>query len=415
MQKKVMIILVLICGITLAPAVKFTATKTAEASEKYLKIVAVSKAVEALGKIGDPAARDILLRALRSKDFFVRAAAAQALGKIGEKTEQRLLSRLLNDESYLVRVRAAVSLLDLGQKDAEKIILGYLASDNPTLRGVAVEQAGTSNETFLRALKEMLEKEGDSFVRAIIIERLGDQKFKPALAHIHAALGDKDFRVRQSAVNALGEFREKENIPKLLQRLEDKNTAVRAAAKIALAKCGDRSKIEIFRKELDSDDIMLQTSSYGSLGLLGAVDIVPLLLNHVVSADSSQFQRRVAAGALRELKPRVDKLTASILEEAEILYGLPLRETLRFDYQVNGEDLVLLLVKALSNEHDPLYKDAPLLILELGAERALPALREALSKEQDIELIATIAHVLGDFSDKDAVGSLIKIIEKYGI
>jgi HEAT repeat protein len=382
--------------------------------DRYSKLLVTSKVVEALGKIGDPEVRDILIEALGSKEFFIRANAAQALGRIQDKKSIPLLRDLLDDKNYLVKILAAVALFDLGQQDTAGVLFALLKDDNPEVRSATAAEVGRLGEEFLFALTEIVQKEEEYSVRVKALEQLGENKFEYALADIRRALDDKNAYVRRAACFAIGEIEDKQSIPLILGKLDDEDIRVRAEAKLVLGKFGDRSKIDVFRKDMDEQDPLLVASSYVALARLGEVNILPALLEAIKAPDSTTIVRTQAAYALDILKPDVEKYVEEVLEEAGVLHNLPLVDSLQFDYQVDGRNLVSMFIQALSDIDGPLYQDAPLVLQVLGDEMALPALRQALSQDNP-DLVATTAYVLGEFEDKEAVDYLIETFKKYGI
>ncbi|MFH1339087.1 MAG: HEAT repeat domain-containing protein [Candidatus Omnitrophota bacterium] len=382
--------------------------------DRYSKIIVTTKVVEALGKIGDPQTRDVLTKALKSKEFFIRASAAQALGRLQDKESIPLLKPLTADKNYLVRVLTVVALVDLGYKDAEETLFASLKDEDPAVRAVAVDETGRLGDNFLAAMNEMLPKEKENSVRAKIITQLGAHKYKPALPMIRKALKDEDAQVRTVACSAIAAFEDKESIPRLIEGLSDEDVLVRAAATGALGILGDRGQIGLFRKGMDEEDSILKASSYSALANLGELDILPVLLERILDPGSPTVIRTGAAQALVTLKPRISGLVREALEETEVLYDISLLENLQFDYQVNGRNLKLIITEALKDGGNPLHLDAPLILYTLGAEMSLPALRSALSQE-NAEFVATAAYSLGEFRDKEATKYLIQVFEKYGI
>jgi len=63
-------------------------------------------AVEALGKIGDPRAVEILLAALKEGENWQRKAAAEALGRIGDPRAVELLAGSLREQWDMRKVAA---------------------------------------------------------------------------------------------------------------------------------------------------------------------------------------------------------------------------------------------------------------------------------------------------------------------
>lgn len=92
---------------------------------------------EALGRIGDPSARPLLLKTLGHASPDVRAAAARALSLLEQKSasadvsflEGKLLPalrRLLEDPTPRVRLAAALSLHELGDPEAAPVLYELL-------------------------------------------------------------------------------------------------------------------------------------------------------------------------------------------------------------------------------------------------------------------------------------------------
>ena len=169
---------------------------------------------------------------------------------------------------------------------------------------------------------------------------------------------------------------------------------------------------EIYMSE--EKEPMLRTSSYIALAKFGELDILPFLLEEIVSADSPTVIRKEAAQSLAILRPYFSEFVNKALVKSRIKCNAMLLENLQVDYKVDGKDLRLILIEALKDENSPLHHDAPLILKILDYKIALPALREALSQD-DPDLLATTAYVLGEFRDKDSVDYLIELFKKYGI
>lgn len=402
-----------VCGVLLTAAVMGGWFKPSRVNDSYSKILVSSKVVEALGKIGDPRAREVLVSALKSKESLVRAYAAKALGRIENKESITSLKELTDDRSYLVRILATAALINLEEEQATEVLVAFLEDDNPAVRAAAAEEAGGLGEYFLSKLNAMLLKEKDEFVLVELIGQLGKNKFNPAVSSIRRLLENQSAMVRAAVCRTIGELDDKESIPWLLERLNDTNIVVRAEAKIALGRLGDRSQIEVFWKESEEKNPLLAASSYTALAYLREWRILPVLLKEIIVQENPLVKRKAAACALTILRPEILNLIKDDLAEGEILFGIPLLKNLQIDYQAAGRNLILIYTEALKDNSNPLYQDAPLILESFKDRIALPALRESLLQD-DPDLTAAAAYVLGELRDKDAIACLVDLFNKYG-
>ncbi|HYC78013.1 MAG TPA: HEAT repeat domain-containing protein [Planctomycetota bacterium] len=104
-----------------------------------------------------------LVRALKSRDQDVRAAAAIALGKTGEATEVEALRALLEDRDRTVVEAAIVGLGLLRRPEAESLLAKIVNDDDRAVR-----------ERPIAAV--MLGVSGGDWARKALFERLGGEK-----------------------------------------------------------------------------------------------------------------------------------------------------------------------------------------------------------------------------------------------
>jgi HEAT repeat protein len=391
------------------------------------KVLVYSMAVDALGKIGDIKAKQCLLDALRSREFFVRAYAARALGLLGDKSVIPELKGLVKDKHYLVRIMAVKALIRLGDADAEKTLLGFLADKDESVRSTAISDLSQFGIEFVPVLLDVLKKEKDPLVRAKALEELSNEKFPPTLAcgkkaaggidarirAIRKALNDKSWETRQSACYAIARFEDKDSIPLLIKRLDDESVYVRAAAKSSLGKLGQKSLIKRFREDLGSKDHLLKVSSIIALSYLKDTSIIPELLKEVVAPKNDIQVRKEAVKALIMLKPEIYKILDNNFSGSG-RYSFISSNDLKISYAINGKDLALIFIYALEDPKNQLHDDAAFVLGELDNELVLPSLRNALFNSSP-ELVANVVFVLGDLKDKEAVEGLIKICKEYQI
>jgi hypothetical protein len=181
-------------------------------------------------------------------------------------------------------------------------------------------------------------------------------------------------------------------------------------AKISTGKGGRKDEFLIqLRNDLDSQDPVLRISSFVGLANLKDITILPLLLKEVILVQNSTLVKKGAARALRILQPYLadflDKATKSSVISSV---------NLELSYRVNNQNLLWLIINALEDSANPLHADSVFILAELKDADSLPALRQALFQE-DPEIVANTAYVLGLFQDKKAVNDLINVCNRYGL
>lgn len=398
---------------------------TSAKTKPYGKVLVYTMAVDALGKIGDAKAKPYLVAALKSKESFVRAYAARALGRLQDKTAIPALKKLVNDKHYLVRIMAVKALVMLGDKDAEKTLLAFLRDKNEAVRSTTVYQMQEFGVKFVPALLQVLVEEKNPLVRAKIIEQLnnealpviGGEAGKAAadidsrLQAVRQAFDDKNWEERQAACYAIGVFKDKKSIPLLMNKLRDESIYVRATAKESLGKLGEKSLTKFFWQEIDDKNPILKVSSFVALANLKDTSIIPVLLKETVNPENSIQVRKGTVKSLMMLKPYVYKILDDDFSRSR-RYSHLSSNNLGISYRIKDRDLASIFIYALKNPKDPLYNDAPFVLAELHEQLVWPFLRSSLF-DNDPDVVANTAFVLGELQDKEAVDDLIKVCKKY--
>lgn len=395
-----------------------------EINNKYSNILVLSKAVEALGKLGDAQARDVLGRGLKSEEYFIRAYSAEALSRLNDNTAIPLLKELAGDKNYLVRITVMKALVKLSKLspaqraageaefNPEELLLGFLNDKDPSVRAAAVMQLGDFQDKYLPLLYAVLLKDESYLVREKIIGVLGGNKFYPAAGYIIQALEEANYQVRLAACYAVFHLRGKAAITLLRKRLNDESVFVAAAARELLGLLQDNSLLKLFREDTESRKPEIRGSSYVALANLKDLDILPVVLKAVVSTESPLSVKISAARSLATLKPYIIEQASKSLAGSKAKNLLT--ENIGVDYKINGRRLVSILLEALQDEENPLHAESALILGKLNEEASLPVLRQALF-QKDPETVARVAYVLGELRDKRAVSYLIEVCSKYGL
>jgi HEAT repeat protein len=189
-----------------------------KSKNKYVRAAAAS----ALGHIGHPSAQAALVTALKDRDPLARAIVARALGQIGTIYAARQLVPLLKDPSPLVASMAAWGLGASKYTDAVD----------------ALKQVAKSRASRKAAPSRVDDMYGRPEVAAIVaLGRIGGAD---AVATLRESLKSRSWLTRAMAAEALGHAGDKspEVMADLDKRLADRTNLVRAKALLSLKALG---------------------------------------------------------------------------------------------------------------------------------------------------------------------------------
>ena len=185
------------------------------------------KAAEALGRMGQPAAKKLIARTHHPNTIF-RIGAVEALADIRERQSVgKLADLLLTDESAEVRWASAIALGEIGDEEATPVLVGSLRDPDKYVRygaSLALDQLGWIAPTpeeqayYLAAAQRWDEilstpgmpaapfihhlKDADPSVRARAVEVLGFLKIPEAAVACDAVLKDQSGEVRWKGILA---------------------------------------------------------------------------------------------------------------------------------------------------------------------------------------------------------------------
>lgn len=166
-----------------------------------------SDAVDVLGDIKAPIqdVMPLLVKALNDENPSVRRGAVEALGKIGDPAAVPVLREALQEGSWHMVQEAAIALTQIDTPEALQTLISALSDTDNTVRHHASD-----------ALAEM------------------NPPPKEAAEALIAALNDTDPWVRRHAARALGKIGNPAAVPMLIENLTHRNPRVREAAIDAL-------------------------------------------------------------------------------------------------------------------------------------------------------------------------------------
>lgn len=125
-----------------------------------------------LGEIGDPKAREVLLKAVHHQEAVIKVEACRALGKVGLPEDATILAQIMTlDMLEDARIAAIEGLADLKTHDPRiyKVLVDAMEHDDPairlaslnTLRAVTGKDLGTEVEAWRRDLAPLLQQVSD--------------------------------------------------------------------------------------------------------------------------------------------------------------------------------------------------------------------------------------------------------------
>ncbi len=197
-------------------------------------------ALESLGKIGDPSARDAVLAATNDADLRVRRASLGALttGNLANPADRTQLLRRVVEDGGLDPLMRCEAIQELGkEKDKGSIpILVRLLETGPRIT-IPLPNESPSQAEIMR-----LRFQQSRDLRAWAASTLGVLEAKEALPLLlKAAREPQDFFLRVTSMGALVAWKAPEAVPVFVQGVHDPFADVRALAVVGLAQAGDSS------------------------------------------------------------------------------------------------------------------------------------------------------------------------------
>jgi HEAT repeat protein len=168
--------------------------------------------LNALRRVGDPAAAPKVIPLLQHEHPSVRRDAADALRTMPTPAAVDALYRALSDEDFVVRRVTAASLRYIGESRPERI-------------------------------SARLESEDDVFARGSLYRLLAEAGDRDAFERLARHTGRSDPRDRRWLVEALAGIDHPQRLPVLLAALEDEDNGVAFQAAVALGNLGGESAV----------------------------------------------------------------------------------------------------------------------------------------------------------------------------
>ena len=343
------------------------------------EMLLIRQAEDARTLAGSPLAGD-----LRSGTRPVRATAARAMGRIGDPAALDLLTEALRQEnSPEVRREIAFGLGILGLSEAVPVLVDELDSE---------VDAETSAEI------------------AIALGRIGDAT---ALDALHALLDSSWGLIRERAIEAMALIADERSIGPLTRMLQDSDPGVAWRAAYALEKIPGSTQVDALIEACGSDETMLRRAAVRSLGRLEATAGVDRIVAVATEPhDDWQLDVRIA-----DALGRIGENTGEVLPTMSGLLGSEVFHVRVAALQAIGRaGWRELLPEVLDLRSDPVV-DVRAAAYDATADcldgRTMELLMGGLEDESPL-VAATCLRRLGDSTEDDVITVLLDAVSANG-
>ena len=364
-------------------------------------ILLVRTAIDALGRVGSPRAAGPLRHVAATRNAVLRDLALKSLARIPDEAAIKPLIEQLQAEAWAARRQAAIALAQANRDLAAPALIAALSDPEP----VVARAAAASLD--LHKWKPTAETDPVSAAAFWVALRYWDRAVDlggAAIEPLMARLRDAAWEERRGPTDALIKLGEPALEP-LIEALQDEDPGVRHSAAYALGRIEEAKETEAgdALKELLSDaNEPVRAAAARSLGLLGATEAVPLLIERLHDAPAV---RANASSALAMFGDQAVPALAEVLEDEDPNVRAAAAEALGAS---NSAEAVTPLIDALSDEEESVRLPVARGLARLG-DLAVPTLTERLATEETGMQIA-IAAILGQIGNQDAVSALYPLL-----
>jgi HEAT repeat protein len=386
----------------------------------------MSMLCEALGKMGEQAIDVLGDLARKPEDFLAPAKAGQeefsfplqlitgpqavrGLSLIGAPAIEKLIE-LLDDD--LLTEDAAEALADMGDRRASEGLINAMEHSSEFARAKVADALGRVKDTAAIPILIAHARDKEPELRQSAIRALGEIADERAIQTLISIMDHPDPVTRLSAVQALGKFEGDEVRKELVKALDDGDLEVRDVAASVLEAQGfckailleKQAPVSILRATLDSRDSRLRAVAAQALGRCRDVGAVEALIE-VLFKDTDKWVRVNAAIALGKIGDpsatgalgiAITSDNAAVRKHAAASLGL-----------LGGTDAVKILISALSDHEESVWREAGTAILTIGEMATEPLV--AMLDGSDSQSQQIIEQLLGDMGEP-AVSCLVGLL-----
>jgi cyclophilin family peptidyl-prolyl cis-trans isomerase len=267
-------------------------------------------AIKGLAALRDRASIPMLISLASAGDSVPAVEAVRALGRIGDPAAGNVLLGIVRNRraSAALRSEAVSALANTHAQGANDALLDLLSDGSPDVRAAALAAtAALDPENFVTVLSG-LDVDQSWVVRSRLASVLGTIRPEAGLPRLRLMLGDSDQRVLASVLGALVSIHDPGAAAVMLDRLKADDPAVRAAAAHALGELrpeqGAAALTAAYDFGLRDKTYIARAAALDAIARYGAVLSRPVLDRAL--ADSDWAVRVRAAGLVKQIDPSSD-------------------------------------------------------------------------------------------------------------
>ncbi len=382
------------------------------------------------GRLRDPAADALLVRAASDPSDAVRLPAVAALGERPDEVKVGPLVARLTDASLDVRMAAVTALGSVARTDAFEGLLRALPGAPREVRDRIADSLARGTRASLLDRLPQLERSESIDVRlgvAWTLGKIGDVEGVPTLARF---LRDPDAGLRASAAGALAKIAHPSARDALFAAAGDPDGRVRAAVVNALARVGgsENRTIELLEVRMHDPDPFVRNRALIALATAGGASVEGRVRALAASADEAARTVALALIGSKEALTSVFEVLAqpnslesvlSFLDREDARVRVAFFASLHLDDPTktaeplgDGLRIVAQYEKTLRTSLEAGARRVAVEgLARMGFERAVPVLCDAATGDPNESVRLRAARALGaSVSDSGARQALIRAI-----
>jgi HEAT repeat protein/cyclophilin family peptidyl-prolyl cis-trans isomerase len=354
--------------------------------------------LEALGKIGGPAAAEFMMESMHNFDASIRAEAALAMARAADPVTVPALLIAIHDPDAGVAWRAIYGLEKNENDRVGKSITSFLNNRNPLVRQYTARTLG--KQQYSDAVDPLTAVLTDRDIRVVInaARALGEiAEDDPAQPLGELAAKHKSHHVRAAAMQALGEIREKKVNDYMIRALLDPSVGVRISATQALATTlGDEADVFI-SQAADDGSRLVRAAAIESYGTAGTKNRIGLMMEEAEWSKDPMIRSAAVRGLAQLEDDAIGPFLVKMLSDEDWVVTTEAATALgECDYRA-GVDALIRVYGARTGRNDNNVRIATLKVLgQWQAPQAVPLAQRALTdpdkriRSAALELLASV-------------------------